>query len=57
MKKLLLLAFIAVACDTTAQDAQCVPERAAMIEIIRAYGANGQIREQRRHYRRTITAG
>jgi Protein-L-isoaspartate(D-aspartate) O-methyltransferase (PCMT) len=37
MKKLLLLAFIAVACDTTAQDAQCVPERAAMIEIIRAY--------------------
>jgi protein-L-isoaspartate(D-aspartate) O-methyltransferase len=37
MKKLLLLAFIAVACDATAQDAQCVPERTAMIEIIRAY--------------------
>jgi protein-L-isoaspartate(D-aspartate) O-methyltransferase len=37
MKKLLLLAFIAVACDATAQDAECVPERAAMIEIIRAY--------------------
>jgi protein-L-isoaspartate(D-aspartate) O-methyltransferase len=37
MKKLLLLAFITVACDATAQDAQCVPERTAMIEIIRAY--------------------
>jgi len=37
IKKLLLLAFIAVACETMAQDAQCVPERAAMVEIIRAY--------------------
>jgi protein-L-isoaspartate(D-aspartate) O-methyltransferase len=37
MKKLLLLAFIAVACEAMAQDAQCVSERAAMVEIIRAY--------------------
>ena len=37
MKKLLLLAFIAVASEAMAQDAQCVPERAAMVEIIRAY--------------------
>jgi protein-L-isoaspartate(D-aspartate) O-methyltransferase len=37
MKKLLLLAFIAVANEAMAQDAQCVPERAAMVEIIRAY--------------------
>ena len=37
MKILLLLAFIAVASEAIAQDAQCVPERAAMVEIIRAY--------------------
>src|SRR5260370_34720153 len=37
MKKLLLLAFIAVACGAMGQDAQCVSERAAMVEIIRAY--------------------
>src|SRR5258708_36104709 len=37
MKILLLLAFIAVASDAIAQDAQCVPERAAMVETIRAY--------------------
>ena len=37
MKKLLLLAFIAVACEAMAQDAQCVRERAAMVETIRAY--------------------
>ena len=37
MKKLLLLALIGMASDTTAQDAQCVPERAAMVETIRAY--------------------
>ena len=37
MKKLLLLAFIAVASEAMAQDTQCVPERAAMLEIIRAY--------------------
>ncbi len=37
MKKLLLLAFIAVAREAMAQDAQCAPERAAMVEIIRAY--------------------
>ena len=37
MKKLLLLALIGMASDTMAQDAQCVPKRAAMVEIIRAY--------------------
>ena len=37
MRKLLLLAFIAVAGEAMAQDAQCVPERAAMVEIIRGY--------------------
>jgi protein-L-isoaspartate(D-aspartate) O-methyltransferase len=37
MKKLLLLTFIAVASEAMAQDAQCIPERAAMVEIIRAY--------------------
>ena len=41
MKKLLLLAFIAVASEAMAQDAQCVPERAAMVEIIRAYARSG----------------
>ena len=37
MKKLLLLAFIVVSCEAMAQDAQCVRERAAMVETIRAY--------------------
>ena len=37
MKNLLLLAFIAVAGEAMAQDAQCVSERAAMLETIRAY--------------------
>jgi protein-L-isoaspartate(D-aspartate) O-methyltransferase len=38
MKKLLLLAFIAVATEAMApKDAQCVPERAAMVDTIRAY--------------------
>ena len=40
MKKLLPLAFIiiAVACEAMAQaDAQCVRERAAMVDTIRAY--------------------
>jgi protein-L-isoaspartate(D-aspartate) O-methyltransferase len=37
MKKLLLLAFIAVAGEAMAQDAECVPDRAAMVETIRAY--------------------
>ena len=37
MKKLLLLAFITVVGEAMAQDAQCVSERAAMVEIIRAY--------------------
>jgi protein-L-isoaspartate(D-aspartate) O-methyltransferase len=37
MQKLLLLAFIAVASEAMAQDEQCVPERAAMVETIRAY--------------------
>ena len=35
MKILLLLAFIAVASEAIAQDAQCVPERAAMVETVR----------------------
>jgi protein-L-isoaspartate(D-aspartate) O-methyltransferase len=37
MKKLLLLALIAVASEATAEDSQCVRERAAMVETIRAY--------------------
>ena len=37
MKKLLLLAFTAVAGEAMAEDAQCVPERSAMVETIRAY--------------------
>jgi len=37
MKKLLLLALFAVPSEAMAQDAQFVPERAAMVEIIRAY--------------------
>jgi len=41
MKKLLLLAFMAVVCEAMAQDAQCVPERAAMVEVIRAYARSG----------------
>ena len=31
------LVFVAVACEAMAQDAQCVHERAAMVETIRAY--------------------
>jgi protein-L-isoaspartate(D-aspartate) O-methyltransferase len=37
MKLLLPLVFVAVACEAMAQDAQCVPERAAMVETIQAY--------------------
>jgi protein-L-isoaspartate(D-aspartate) O-methyltransferase len=37
MKQLLLLTFMAVASEAMAQDAQCVPERAAMVDTIRAY--------------------
>jgi protein-L-isoaspartate(D-aspartate) O-methyltransferase len=37
MKKLLLLAFTAVGGEALAEDAQCVPERSAMVETIRAY--------------------
>ena len=37
MKKLLLIALIASAPAATAEDTQCVRERAAMIETIRAY--------------------
>jgi protein-L-isoaspartate(D-aspartate) O-methyltransferase len=37
MKQLLLLTFMAVASEAMAQDAQCVPERAAMVDAIRAY--------------------
>lgn len=46
MKKLLLLAFIAVACEAMAQDAQCVPERAAMVEVIRARSGAGLLGPQ-----------
>jgi protein-L-isoaspartate(D-aspartate) O-methyltransferase len=37
MKKLLLIMSLAVASEAMAQDAQCIRERAAMIEIVRAY--------------------
>src|SRR5262245_45128014 len=37
MKKLLLLAVMAVACEAMAQDGQCVRERSAMVETIQAY--------------------
>src|SRR5215510_8267734 len=37
MKQLLLLTFVAFASEAMAQDAQCVPERAAMVETIRVY--------------------
>ena len=37
IKKLLLLALIAVAREAMAEDTQCVRERAAMVETIRAY--------------------
>ena len=37
MKKLLLLVLMAVAREAMAEDAQCVRERAAMVETIRAY--------------------
>ena len=37
MKQLLLLTFMVVASEAMAQDAQCVLERAAMVDTIRAY--------------------
>jgi protein-L-isoaspartate(D-aspartate) O-methyltransferase len=37
MKKLLLLVLIAIAREAMAEDAQCIRERAAMVETIRAY--------------------
>jgi protein-L-isoaspartate(D-aspartate) O-methyltransferase len=37
MKRLLLLTFMAVASEAMAHDSQCVPERAAMVDTIRAY--------------------
>jgi protein-L-isoaspartate(D-aspartate) O-methyltransferase len=37
MRQLLVLAFIAVASKAMAQDPQCAPERAAMVETIRGY--------------------
>src|SRR5262249_47866203 len=37
MKQLLLLMFVAFASEAMAQDAQCVPERVAMVDTIRAY--------------------
>ena len=41
IRKLLLLALIAVAGEAAAEDIKCVPERAAMIETIRAYSRSG----------------
>jgi protein-L-isoaspartate(D-aspartate) O-methyltransferase len=41
MKKLLVLALLAVAGEATAQDSTCVRERAAMIETIRTYARFG----------------
>src|SRR3974377_1755553 len=37
MKKTLLCGLIAAASEAIAQDAQCVPERVAMVENIRGY--------------------
>ena len=37
IKKLLLLALIAIASEAAAEDAKCIRERAAMVETIRAY--------------------
>jgi hypothetical protein len=37
VKLLQPLVFVVVACEAMAQDAQCVAERAAMVETIRAY--------------------
>jgi protein-L-isoaspartate(D-aspartate) O-methyltransferase len=37
---LLVLSMVAVAWEATAQDAQCVRERAAMVETIRAYAGS-----------------
>ena len=37
MKQLLLLTFMTVASEAMAQDAQCVPERATMVDTIRVY--------------------
>ena len=37
MKKFLLLGLMAVPCEAVAEDAQCVRERAAMVEVIRDY--------------------
>ena len=47
MKKLLPLALIAGACEAMAQDAQCVRERAAMVENIQAY-ARSDLFDKRR---------
>jgi protein-L-isoaspartate(D-aspartate) O-methyltransferase len=41
MKKLLLLALIAVASEATAEDATCVGEHTAMMETIKAYVQSG----------------
>src|SRR5262245_19195704 len=41
IKKLLMLALLAVAGDATAEDATCLRERAAMIETIRLYAQSG----------------
>jgi protein-L-isoaspartate(D-aspartate) O-methyltransferase len=41
IRKLLMLALIAVAGDAAAEGVTCVPERAAMIETIRVYARSG----------------
>ena len=43
MKKLLLFVLIAVAREAMAEDAQCVRERAAMVETIRAYARSAGV--------------
>ena len=47
---LLVISMIAVAREATAQDAQCVRERTAMVETIRAYARSDvSVLGQQRH--------
>ncbi|MEY9394478.1 hypothetical protein ABIF66_005169 [Bradyrhizobium japonicum] len=41
---LLVLSMVTVAREVTAQDTQCVLERAAMVETIRAYAPRGSVK-------------
>ena len=52
MKKLLLLALVAVARDATAEDTKCIRERATMIETIRAYARDSAKPLQQRCWKR-----